>query len=496
MIGTPRVAFCITCKNRTQHLEQTLALNLLHNISYPNLRIIVLDYHGSDHFHTFITTHFQSYLDSGVLSIYSHKTPGMPFHMAHAKNMVHRLGIKEEADILVNVDADNITGPDFAHYIAMCFASGSHQFLFANMVKGEMPRGISGRIAVTAKAFLLSGGYDEKFATWGPDDKQFNKRLRTMGYVAKEIPSTHLLGVRHSDKMRFKEYRHAATTQPEEEFTEVEGCSETIANFGNFGCGVVYKNFDFSHPIALNPLPTRIFGIGLHKTATTSLHHAFGLLGFDSAHWRSAHWAKAIWNEMQAGRSRTVEDSYCLSDLPIPLLYDKLDKAYPNSKFILTIRNEENWIRSVRSHWSDKNEFRSSWATDPFTFKIHRELYGTTEFNEEIFRQRYRRHNAEVIQYFDDRHDDLLIMNMDDGGSWFELCRFLNCAIPNVKYPKKYVTHNFRSGLDTITYTAPVGIEYPAGGAFPAPQESGLSIPSETPSSQTPQEDLKCPTTK
>jgi hypothetical protein len=65
----------------------------------------------------------------------------------------------------------------------------------------------------------------------------------------------------------------------------------------------VYRNFDPT-PIHLNPLPTRIFGIGFHKTATNSLNAALKILGYDSAHWESGAWAKAIWKEMTgSGRS-------------------------------------------------------------------------------------------------------------------------------------------------------------------------------------------------
>ena len=36
---------------------------------------------------------------------------------------------------------------------------------------------------------------------------------------------------------------------------------------------------------APDPLRPRIFGLGLNKTATTSLHRALELLGFRSLHW-------------------------------------------------------------------------------------------------------------------------------------------------------------------------------------------------------------------
>jgi hypothetical protein len=360
------------------------------------------------------------------------------FHMAHAKNLAHRCGILQGADVLVNLDADNLTGPHFGAYIAQRFAERENIFLWARMLPGILPRGISGRIAVSARAFVKAGGYDEQFDTWGYDDKDFNHRLQRLGYHAEEIPARFLNGVPHSDKMRFREYPHVRGK--DSGYTkDLDAGDATIANFGNFGCGEV-KPFPDGPSSALGWLPTRVFGIGLHRTGTRSLDAAFRLLGLDSWHWKSAHEAKAIWLEMNAeGRSQTLEKYYALSDLPIPLLYRQLDLAYPNSKFILTVRNEGAWLASVRRHWSaEHNRFRAAWDTDPFTHKVHTALYGQKEFSEETFRERFERHNREVIDYFANQIGDgsLLIVNMDKNPGWRGLCEFLDLPEPSEPYPE------------------------------------------------------------
>jgi hypothetical protein len=328
----------------------------------------------------------------------------------------------------------------FAEWIARQFEGGDRIFLWSNMIRGVMPRGISGRIAVTRQAFLNAGGYSEKYDTWGPDDKDFNARLRRLGYGGREIEPMFLMeGVRHNDRLRFREYPEVKHSACEETFTI--DADTTIANFGKFGEGIVYRNFDLFNglfePIQLYPLPTRIFGIGMHKTATTSLHTALTRLGLDSAHWKNAHWAKAIYNEMTTvGRSATLEKNYALCDLPIPLLFRKLDRAYPGSKFILTVRDEAKWLQAVRDHWSyDYNIYRKSWDTDPFTHRLHTLLYGQRGFDAELFLARYRRHNAEVLEYFRDRQDDLTVMNVDAGDGWPSLCKLLRQQIPAEPYP-------------------------------------------------------------
>jgi hypothetical protein len=436
------IAFCTTCKGREQHLKQTLPRNLADNENFADCKFIVLDYGSTGELAIWLQREHRADIANGRLVYYRYPHPDR-FYMAHAKNMAHRCGILEGDDILVNLDADNFTGKGFAAYIAQQFRE-TNIFLWAKMVKdgpGRLSRGISGRIAVSVRQFLLTGGYDERFETWGPDDKDFNLRLGRFGFLGIEIQNRFLGSVLHTEKMRFREYPHARSGVTDQDFADVCESETTVANFGIFGCGTVYRNFQ-PEPIELGPVPTRIFGIGMHKTGTTSLHAALQILGFDSAHWKDAHWAKDIWLEMNGfGKSRTVEGHYALSDLPITLLYEKLDLAYPGSKFILTVRDDARWLESVKNHWApDLNHFRWRWDNDPFTHIIHKQLYGQKGFNAEIFLARYRRHNAEVKQYFRRRPSDLLVLDVDKGMGWRELCRFLDKPIPKVAYPRRFRT--------------------------------------------------------
>jgi len=426
------IVFCTTCKGRVQHLERTLPRNLAHN---PEARFVVVDYNDQDGLTSYLKSNHAKDIESGRLVVYQYKEP-VAFHMAHAKNLAHRLGAIEGGDVLVNLDADNFTGEGFADYVREQFQSGDDIFLWSRMVKeGEnrLPRGISGRIAVSRSAFFIAGGYDEKYHTYSPDDKDFNARLRRLGFDGREIDPRFLQAILHNDKMRFKDYPEAAFNISEDFHIEPHA---TVANSGVIGCGAVFKNFG-DGVIHVNPVPTRVFGIGMHKTATTSLHHALTILGFKCAHWPSAHWAKAVWREMnQFGRSPTLERCYAATDLPIPMLFRKLDAAYPRSKFILTIRDEQDWLTSVRNHWDPRlNPFRAAWDNDPFSNRVHQILYGRTDFEPTVFLERYRRHNAEVIEHFKDRPEDLLVMDMGKGGDWSELCRFLNVPNPDKPYP-------------------------------------------------------------
>ena len=439
------LAFATTCKNRAPHIKATLPHNLADN---PSAKFILVDYNSPDDLAQYLSSEHAADILSGQLVVYSYTQPG-PFAMAKAKNLAHRLAIREGADILVNLDGDNLTGPGFAAWVEEAFSNADYErkmfghpeiYLWARMIQGQMKRGVSGRIAMTAKAFLLTGGYDERYSDWGPDDKDMTTRLNRLGFLPIEIPRQYLDAVHHSDKKRFQEYPHARPAEGASSHQFYPGHDCSIANFGHYGCGTVFRNFDFSNPIKLRPLPTRIFGIGMQKTATTSLDAALKILGFDSAHWLDGRWAVAILREMRAkGRSETLERHYALCDLPIAILFKELDRAYPGSKFILTVRDEVDWLVSARDHWSyEHNTHRPDWDKWPSAHVIHRATYGQTQFDAEVFLARYRRHNAEVKEYFRNRPDDLLEMQMTKGAGWRELCPFVERPIPNESYPRAY----------------------------------------------------------
>lgn len=432
--GPLRVVFCVTCKNRTDHLKQVLPHNLAGN---PRSKFVILNYNTDDDLIEWLTTSHKAEMDEGRLVLYTYRD-APKFRIAHAKNMAHRCGILEGGEVLVNLDADNYAGYGFEDFAVREFKAVPDIYMWAGMIKGVLPRGISGRIVLTKHAFLKVGGYDEsKFEHWGSDDKDLNLRLKKLGCHPLQIPYSYLHCIHHNDKMRFREYPEAAL-KPTEYFEVLEkSVTSTIVNNGVFGCGTVYRNLDWDLPIELAPMPTRIFGIGMPKTATTSLHHALGVLGFDSWHWSSAHAAKAIWQEMNTtGRSSTLERWYALSDTPIPLLYPRLDQAYPGSKFIFTWRDEESWLASIERHFDPAyNKWAAGWDQDPWTHRAHRLLFGRQDFNAEVMLSRYRAHNFGVLDYFANRPDDLLEMSIDANDKWERLSDFLGRPVPDIPYP-------------------------------------------------------------
>lgn len=185
----------------------------------------------------------------------------------------------------------------------------------------------------------------------------------------------------------------------------------------------------------------KVLGIGLSKTGTTSLTKALNILGIRSVHF--PHDA-ATFTELQRCEYRltVLEEYQGVTDTPVAPFFVQLDRAWPDSKFILTVRDKASWLRSAERHWSGTRE--GCPATDPdfraFVDFINACVYGCTHFDTERFSYVYDRHERHVAEYFADRPDDLLVLDICSGSQgWTELCGFLGVPVPdNAPFPHEY----------------------------------------------------------
>ncbi len=69
---------------------------------------------------------------------------------------------------------------------------------------------------------------------------------------------------------------------------------------------------------------------------------------------------------------------------------------------------------------------------------------GYPKYNKQIYLNRFRKHNREVMEYFKSRADDLLIVSWEKGDQWDKLCNFLGKPLPDQPFPhtnkKQYLT--------------------------------------------------------
>ncbi len=132
-------------------------------------------------------------------------------------------------------------------------------------------------------------------------------------------------------------------------------------------------------------MKTKVFGIGFHKTATTSLANALSYLGYrvTGPNWvDNPNIAEEVY-EMAFDLANRFD---AFQDNAWPILYKELDQKFPGSKFILTLRPSNDWIRSVVNHFKERETPMREW------------IYGVgrPKGNEAIYVTRYERHNREI----------------------------------------------------------------------------------------------------
>jgi len=196
-----------------------------------------------------------------------------------------------------------------------------------------------------------------------------------------------------------------------------------------------------------NPnLEKKIFCIGLSRTGTKSLTVALYILGHNIIHYPSD---EATLNELIAGNYNfsILEDYDGISDITVSPYFAQLYKFFPNSKFILTVRNKEDWLRSFEKHWSDRPPFDDP-TQNPTYMKVRRLLrasvYGSYKFNRDRMSYVYDLHKKNVLDFFKNKPGSLLVLNIFKKKAWKKLCKFLEVPrlksfqeFPNIKTNEK-----------------------------------------------------------
>lgn len=179
----------------------------------------------------------------------------------------------------------------------------------------------------------------------------------------------------------------------------------------------------------------KIFGIGLSRTGTRSLAVALRLLGFEAAHWLSHVGEQRGMNSWFRGdfTSDELVGTDAAVDLPIPIFYRELDLRYPGSKFILTIRDVDPWLVSLRRHFTrfaitedQLGDYRKS---------VRLAAYGFHGFSEPRARFAHAAHHEGVFRYFAERPEDLLVLDVCGGEGFKRLAPFVGRDVPDEPFP-------------------------------------------------------------
>jgi hypothetical protein len=179
----------------------------------------------------------------------------------------------------------------------------------------------------------------------------------------------------------------------------------------------------------------KVFGLGLSKTGTSSLGDALNLLGIKTIHYPHGRNTLA---DLRSGNYKLsiLEEYQGVVDIPVAPYYAQLDKIYPDSKFILTVRDKHSWLSSIETHWRSRStRMNKNPQYKEFTQFISACVYGSLRYNKDRFLYVYDTHVRNVKDYFRSRPEDLLILDICGGDGWEKLCSFLGLPIPEARFP-------------------------------------------------------------
>lgn len=188
----------------------------------------------------------------------------------------------------------------------------------------------------------------------------------------------------------------------------------------------------------------KVFCIGMNKTGTTSMAKLFNEMELPVGPQRPAELLLKDWvkNDFNGLIKYVKYSGISFQDVPfsLPNTFKVLDKEFPDSKFILTIRDSpEIWYKSLTTFHSKmfgkngdlptKSDLEKTkyvylgWAWE--LFQLGNPPEGDI-YNKAVLIQHYIDHNNSVLEYFKNKPDKLLVVNLNDQDALKRISRFLN----------------------------------------------------------------------
>lgn len=188
----------------------------------------------------------------------------------------------------------------------------------------------------------------------------------------------------------------------------------------------------------------KVFCIGLNKTGTTSLESTFRHLKFKI---NKQITGERLFDDYLKGNYQPIinlcnNDKEFYQDIPfsLPNTYKILEKHFPDAKFILNIRDTpEIWTDSlIRFHkkifYKGKKPVKKvvksiKYIRKSYVYDFLSKVCGTPDenlYDKETLIKFYNTYNNNVIEYFKDKPDKLLVINLSNENDLSCMCKFLN----------------------------------------------------------------------
>jgi hypothetical protein len=202
------------------------------------------------------------------------------------------------------------------------------------------------------------------------------------------------------------------------------------------------------------PIKGKVFCIGLNKTGTTSWTQAMSDMGYMLGNERAAEVFFDDWVRNDYSRIlHFCSSGEAFQDIPFSLsgIYRELYKAFPDGKFILTVRDSaEQWYRSVtRFHakaWSPGGNCpptpmdlkRTVYIYRGWPARFCRKVFKTSAedpYNYESLLKFYERHLEDVTDYFSNKPGSFLMINVAEAGALKKMCGFIGVSYSGGEFP-------------------------------------------------------------
>lgn len=202
--------------------------------------------------------------------------------------------------------------------------------------------------------------------------------------------------------------------------------------------GLITRTFDrirYQFLGSKDPGRSRVIGVGLPKTGTKTLCDALNLIGYQTIHYPPIASMRTEKPEMVWPWWMSKYDA--MADLPAAALYRELAELFPTATFLLTFREEAEWLKSAQKHFTAARieiMRREPAQQGPSVLKLCRCILGSEVFDREIFLDHYRRHNAAVRRYFTG-NPRFFEMDLTSGEGWAPISHALGRPIPDIPFP-------------------------------------------------------------
>ena len=188
------ISLCIPCMNRTYNLKQTLPSIIKSANASPPVEITILNYSSTDDLESYLeeinkTEKLVNGNTFNFIKLFDRKY----YHSAHARNLTV---LASEGEYIIQLDTEAIPSEKFIKYIRERLELEK----FVWMCEGRIGR----YVVIKRQEFIDTGGYDERFNVYSPEDKDLCLRMHRRGGKFEVFPPNFLSEIPTSNKEKLE----------------------------------------------------------------------------------------------------------------------------------------------------------------------------------------------------------------------------------------------------------------------------------------------------